>query len=105
MVMMRVNVGQFKAKLSRYLRYVQEKREPLEVCVREKPVAYLTPIRHEPTTEPGMDPNLVDRLRASGLTVVPPKRPKGDWVPRPGKAQAGKSAPNSVVAMRAEKDW
>lgn len=103
--MMKVKVGQLKAHLSHYVRSVQENQEPIEVCVREKPVAYLIPIRKQTGDASGLDEDLMDRLRASGITATPPRRPKGDWTPRPGRARDGREPENTVVAMRGEKAW
>ncbi len=41
---MRVKIGELKAKLSAYLKQVRDSGEPIEVCAREDPVAYLVPV-------------------------------------------------------------
>jgi len=103
--MMKVKVGQLKTHLSKYLRQVQETGESIEVCVREKPVAYLTPIEETPTHRSDLTPEVLEQLAQDGITIIPARVPKGDWVPTPGKARDGKTIDNSVVAMRQEKDW
>jgi antitoxin (DNA-binding transcriptional repressor) of toxin-antitoxin stability system len=102
---MKVKVGQLKAGLSQYLREMQESGEPIEVCVREKAVAYLTPIVREGEKGTSLGPETIESLRAAGIRVVPAKKNKGDWVPVPGKALDGLAMANTVVAMRGEKDW
>lgn len=102
---MTVKVGQLKAHLLKYLRKLQESGEAIEVCVREKSVAYLTPtsdIHHQNSHLP-LD--TVERLQAEGITVIPAKQAKGNWVPTPGKTDDGLHVPNTVVAMRQEKKW
>jgi len=101
----KVKIGQRKAGLSQYLREMQETGEPVEVCVRERPVAYLTPIPRERDTGSSLPPETMERLRAAGIRVIPAKKPKGDWVPIPGKADDSLVIANTVVAMREEKDW
>jgi len=102
LVIMKVKVGQLKAKLSYYLRKVEETQEAVEVCVRETPVAYLNPIREGQRRGGGQE---IEELLASGLVVTPAKTEKGNWAPKPEKAADGRVVENSVVAMREEKDW
>lgn len=102
LVNMKVKVGQLKAHLSRYLREIQETGESLEVCVRETPVAYLTPIGEEKEENP--PPDLVKAMAADGIRIVQ-WGCKKDFVPTPRPAGDGKTFKNTVVAMREEKDW
>jgi prevent-host-death family protein len=102
---MRVKVGELKTHLSKYLREIRETGEPIEVCVREEPVAWLTPARG------GRDQTererLAERIRQSGLVWTnaahPP--PKGRFLPEPVVAPDGRVDIDTVAQMRSEKDW
>jgi antitoxin (DNA-binding transcriptional repressor) of toxin-antitoxin stability system len=103
---MKVKVGQLKTGLSKYLRLIQETGESVEVCVRETPVAYLSPIVEkgiEVESEPPME--WVKALAANGIRIVQWGRKDDDFVPTPRPAGDGRSIKNSVVAMREEKTW
>ncbi|MCC5847285.1 MAG: type II toxin-antitoxin system prevent-host-death family antitoxin [Verrucomicrobia bacterium] len=103
---MKVKVGQLKAHLSQYLREMEASGEPIEVCVRERPVAYLTPIMEKDNhAESGPPPELVKSLAANGIRIVQWGGEDDDFVPTPRPAGDGKQIENSVVAMREEKDW
>ncbi len=96
---MKVKVGELKTQLSKYLRKLEEDGEPIEICVRETPVAYMTPVGR-----PGKDRE-AQRLEAVGIRVTqwgtdgpveiaPPqirKQPTEDF--------------NSVESMRRERNW
>lgn len=101
---MKVKVGQLKANLSKYLREVQETGERIEVCVREKPVAYLTPIEDTGSVEDKRRKEIEDKLEGSGI-VISQWGTKSDFVPTPGLAGDGKTIENTIVAIRQEKDW
>jgi prevent-host-death family protein len=101
---MKVKVGQLKAHLSKYLREVQETGEPIEVCVREKPVAYLTPISDVAADELQERKVLEEKLKLRGIKVVQWGQNRGP-LPKPGKPGDGKTIENTIVAMREEKDW
>ena len=100
---MKVKTGELKTHLSRYLREAGETGTPIEVCVREKTVAYLTPVSHDAETQTARDA-LSARLAAAGVTVNQWGR-KPTQAPCPGHARDGRTAQNSVVAIREEKDW
>ena len=102
---MKVKVGQLKTHLSKYLREIQETGETLEVCVREKPVAYLMPVQDEMHPNAHLRPEILKELRRDGILLTPAKRPKDRWVPKPGKARDGLEIENTIVAMRRERDW
>jgi len=101
---MKVKVGQLKTHLSKYLREVQETGEAIEVCVREKPVAYLTPIEDAGSVEDRRRKEIEDKLAGSGI-VISQWGNKSDFVPAPRPAGDGKKIENTIVAMRQEKDW
>ncbi|MCC5848841.1 MAG: hypothetical protein JJU29_12190 [Verrucomicrobia bacterium] len=105
LVIMKVKVGQLKAHLSQYLREMEASGEPIEVCVRERPVAYLTPIIEDGGKENVPPPELVKSLAANGIRIAQWGRKMDDFVPTPRPAGDGKQIENSVVAMREEKDW
>ena len=102
---MRVKVGQLKARLSEYLRQVEATQEPVEVCVRETPVAWLTPIRKGSEARSGGDSVEVEQLRSLGLKVRLSKVPKGTWKPTAGQPGDGRCVENTVVEIRESKDW
>src|SRR5690606_18809488 len=101
---MKVKLGQLKTHLSKYLREIQESGERLEVCVRETPVAYLTPIKDEKDREAEPPPDIVKSLEDVGLQLTR-WGTKSKRVPIPQPAGDGKTIKNSIVAMREEKDW
>lgn len=104
MVKMKVKVGQLKTHLSQYLREIQETGETLEVCVRERPVAYLTPIAAQAEEADALPPDLEESLAKDGIRIVQWGR-KSDFVPTPRPAGDGKCIENTIVSIREEKDW
>ena len=104
LVIMKVKVGQLKAHLSKYLKTVRETGEPIEVCLREEGVAYLTPVRGKDAGGVDVEKDLEARLQGVGLLVTQ-WRTAGIFEPRPGKAGDGKKMANSIVSMRKERDW
>ncbi|MCC5841810.1 MAG: hypothetical protein JJT96_16975 [Opitutales bacterium] len=101
---MKVKVGQLKARLSQYLRQIEETGETLEVCVRETAVAYLKPIAVASSANKGPAPEILQSVAESGVRLVQWGE-KDNFVPTPRPAGDGKNPRNSVVAMREEKDW
>jgi len=106
---MRVKSAELKTHLARYLRLVQETGEEIEVCVREKPVAYLTPAREEPMNAAR---NLeIHRLEAAfqavGLTLAAPASPPAAEIhlPMPALAEDGRADLCTVEEMRGQQDW
>ncbi|MDA1045224.1 MAG: hypothetical protein O3C57_08385 [Verrucomicrobia bacterium] len=99
---MKVKMGQLKTHLSRYVKALRDGGEPLEICVREDTVAYMTAADKDfPSVQPDL---LRRRLENSGLTISQwgGKRPrKSSTLP----ASETPSGVNSVLEMRAEKDW
>ena len=71
MTIMKIRVADLKTNLSRHLRRLRETGEPIEVCVREEPVAYITSAdRHPDSVAKQVDDALQGRLQAAGLLVV-----------------------------------
>lgn len=105
---MKVRVADLKAHLSRHLRHVSETGETLEVCVRENPVAYLTPAG-------GGAPNadevkaadaLKERLHSAGLTLAKPaSTPRALPAIHVSVAGDGRTDVATVSSLRAAKDW
>ncbi len=99
---MRVKLADLKTNLSRYLREIKASGSPLEVCVRDETVAYLSPVlasssRSEITA-------LTANLEMLGLQVCEWGK-KVSSPPEPGKPGDGKTLENSVVSMRNESVW
>jgi antitoxin (DNA-binding transcriptional repressor) of toxin-antitoxin stability system len=97
---MKVNIGQLKTHLSQYVKELRNGAEPIEVCVREATVAYLTGA--EDRIEGRNDRDLKCALEHAGLAV-------SQW----GRKSAGRrpsvDAPrrdgNTVVEIRRTRDW
>lgn len=102
---MKVKVGELKTHLSSYLRKVEEDGETLEVCVRERPVAYLVPAPADGAIGDATR-GLTGRLQAQGLVVAglaAQQAPAKLGAPR--LAGDGRSDRESVREMRGGKDW
>jgi len=104
---MRVKVAELKTHLSKYLRQIEQDGEPIEVCVREDSVAYLTPARTHDSTRPKKQ-QLAQQLQAVGIQVsqwgveapadLSPQGPLGSCDnPAGGR--------NSVESIRRERNW
>jgi len=105
LVIMKVKVGQLKAHLSRYLKDVRDTGDPIEVCVREDTVAYLTPSRKSQAGSTVLpDPELARQLAADGLNITYWGR-KSSLAPTPGRCANPVKGANSVESIRAEKNW
>ena len=100
---MKVKVGELKTHLSKYLRDLEGSDEPIEVCVREDTVAYLSSAK----AGDGGNPNsarLNRRLEAAGITVsrwgnaAEPLR-------SPGRCENPAGGPNSVETIRRERNY
>jgi len=105
LVTMKVKVGQLKTHLSRYLKDIRETGEPIEVCVREDTVAYLTsPAKYGAASMPQLDPELARLLEDDGLPVTHWGH-KPSTLPNPGHCVAPAKGDNSAESIRAEKNW
>jgi antitoxin (DNA-binding transcriptional repressor) of toxin-antitoxin stability system len=105
---MKVKVGQLKTHLSAYLRELQRTGEPLEVCVRESVVAYLSPSGATGTDATRLvDTQIIEqRLKDAGLSLRRPALPsEGPFIPTPTLAGDGKRDISTLPIMRAERDW
>jgi len=100
---MKVKIGELKTHFSKYLRDLKESDEPIEVCVREDTVAYLTSARAE--NRGHRDPaGLNRRLEAAGITVS-----KWGSAAEPLRAVGSCESPaggtNSVETIRRERTY
>ncbi len=103
---MRVRIGELKAKLSAYLKQVRESGEPIEVCVREDPVAYLVPVGAERDSEKlHAKEELQQRLGACGLKLTAGPTGTKPGKLRPCPARDGRVDVSSVKQMREGRDW
>ncbi len=102
---MKVKVGQLKTHLSKYLKDLRDTGEPIEVCVREDTVAYLTsPALNGAGARPQPDIELAQQLERDGLSITHwGQKPASN--PRPGGCTTPIKGSNSVVSIRAEKSW
>ncbi len=97
---MKVAIGEMKTHLSRYIRELQGGAEPIEVCVRERTVAYLSAPDTKIDRANGKD--LLRAFETDGLQVSQWGRKLGRPLP-PVSGPRGES--NSVVGMRQARDW
>lgn len=101
--LMKVKIGELKTHFSKYLRGLKESDEPIEVCVREDTVAYLTSAKagdsgyHDPA-------GLNRRLEAAGITVS-----KWGSTAAPlcavGRCESPAGGSNSVETIRQERSY
>jgi len=86
----KISVVDLKTNLSKVLREIQSNGETLEVCVRESPVAYLTPIlpKNEEASPMQDIRRLTNRLHDSGLILEAPQEMR-DVVTLPKNHRAG----------------
>jgi antitoxin (DNA-binding transcriptional repressor) of toxin-antitoxin stability system len=102
---MRVKSAGLKARLSHYLRLVHGAGEEIEVCIREKPFAYMTRAK-EPTMNAAEEfriRELEAAFRSAGLTLAAPvsPRPAESRLPTPGQRHTlkrGTTLPASEAA-------
>lgn len=105
---MKVKSAELKTHLSQYLRMVQETGEGIEVCVRDKSVAYLSPAKEDPNCESRTV--AIRKLEAAfqtvGITLSAPTTPATRIpLPTPTMAGDGRSDVCTVQEMRQHRDW
>lgn len=84
-----IGIRELRQNASRYLRLVEEKREPIQITDRGRPVALLSPL---PTG------SRIEQLAASGRL----RRGKGGPLPKPVEPTPGVPLPSEILAeMRA----
>lgn len=105
---MKVKVGELKTHFSKYLRQLQESREPIEVCMREEPVAYLTPLAEGDPRADQAQAMLQSRLAEVGLSLsngVGAVANPREFKPVPSPPGDGRDGVNTVREMRESKDY
>ena len=104
---MKVKVADLKANLSGYLRTLRKTGTPIEVCLREERIAYLTAAPPDPAGAPEAGAlNLQFRLREAGLRWTPPPGPPAPRAtPAPRMAGDGRTDISTIQQMRREKAW
>lgn len=96
---MKVKIGELKANLSKYLQKLKNGGEPIEVCIREAPVAYLIPIGQR-------DKALIeDSLQLQGIRVTQWGLQRVDGMVSPGTCEKPAKGRNSVESIRNERFW
>lgn len=101
---MKVKIAELKTHLSRYIQSLRDGGEPIEVCVREQTVAYLSPLKDPDPGDLRQQNELAQRLERRGLSLRQPGR-VSDRVLSPGEPGDGREVENSIVAIRSEKGW
>ncbi len=99
---MKVNVGKLKAHLSQYLRDLENQSEPLEVCVHDKTVAYLSSAHPLQQRQEGL---AAEALRLVGLETIPAKSPRAIPLDPPVVAGDNHTHIATVSRMRESKQW
>ena len=100
---MRVKSAELKANLSKYLKTVRKTKEPIEILIREEPVAYLTPIEQKSDRESSEEMQnllyLKQALAKDGLILTPNTQPIGSkkTKPEPTIAEDGNTSIDSVA--------
>lgn len=101
---MRVKIAELKTHLSKYVQSVRDGNEPIEVCVREQTVAYLTRAPSSPDIESPEQVLCKERLARKGVRITS-RGIVTRKVLTPGNPQDGRNVGNSVLAIREEKEW
>lgn len=105
---MKIKVAKLKANLSKVLKDIEQTGDTVEVCVREAPVAYLTPVKttkgkHDPRAEINQ---LVHAFAGLGMKLHPPaslRQVKYKISPR--TAGDGRRDINTMEMIRNETPW
>jgi antitoxin (DNA-binding transcriptional repressor) of toxin-antitoxin stability system len=101
---MKVMSAELKTHLGKYLREVEQNRVTLEVCLRDRTVAYLVPATGPlPTGAPHSPREALSRVGIR-LDSSSPRRAKAQIAP-PVLAGDGREDLSSVAAMREDRDW
>jgi antitoxin (DNA-binding transcriptional repressor) of toxin-antitoxin stability system len=96
---MKVKVGELKTQLSKYLRKLEIDGEPIEICIRETPVAYMTAVG-----SPNRDRE-AQRLEALGIRVTQWGTDGRVEIAPPTASESSTVSFNSVESMRGERNW
>jgi antitoxin (DNA-binding transcriptional repressor) of toxin-antitoxin stability system len=107
----KVKSAELKAKLPQYLRRLRETGEPIEVLLRDEPVAYLTPIGNQSKLLAPAEAAELHELKNAfadvGLTLSLEDGHVGALpkLTTPVTAGDGRDDIVTVESMRSEKDW
>lgn len=102
---MKVNVGDLKTHLSKYLRNLEAQDEPVEVCLRDKTIAYLVPAGSDGRSSADTR-EIVARLRKTGLQWNGRSgQSRSDFLPSPQPAGDGRSDLDTTKSIRESRNW
>lgn len=102
----KVKSAELKIHLGRYLRQVEQEGATLEVCVRERTVAYLVPARPADGWGKGAEAGVLSSLKPLGLNVSRATRSSGGGtLPDPVQAGDGREDIVTVEELRRGRDW
>jgi antitoxin (DNA-binding transcriptional repressor) of toxin-antitoxin stability system len=101
---MKVMSAELKTHLGKYLREVEQNRVTLEVCLRDRTVAYLVPAIGPLPVGASHSPREALTLAGIRLDSSSPRRAKSQLSP-PVLAGDGREDLSSVAAMRGDRDW
>jgi antitoxin (DNA-binding transcriptional repressor) of toxin-antitoxin stability system len=97
---MKVKVGELKTHFSKYIRELQEREEPIEVCVREDTVAYLVSAKGGMVND--KETRLKQRLEVVGIRVSRWGRSAESLVSM-GTCEKPAGGANSIETIRRER--
>lgn len=102
---MKVKVGELKTHLSTYLRNLETQNEPLEVCLRDKTIAYL--VAAGPVGRSSADTKeITSQLQEVGLQWNGQGgHNRSNFVPSPQLAGDGRSDIDTTKFLRESRDW
>ena len=102
---MKVKSTELKTHLGRYLRAVEQDLTTIEVCIRDRTIAYLIPATNEGSRSPCEASPLL-ALKRVGVKVQSPTFP-GEEVALSGPVLAGDGREDVVTTdeMRGGRDW
>lgn len=101
---MRVKIAQLKTHLSKYVQSLRDGGEPIEVCVRDQTVAYLTRPGDRQHLDSREQNDLAKRLERRGLHLQQRGR-VSTRILTPGEPGDGRDVENTILAIRSQKDW
>lgn len=101
---MRVKIAELKTHLSKYVQSVRQGGGPIEVCVRDQPVAYLSSAGVSERLISHEQDELVRRLGRRGLHLRQLGKVSTISL-SPVEPGDGRKFKNTIVAMRSEKNW
>lgn len=105
---MKIKVANLKANLSKVLKEIERSGDTVEVCVREAPVAYLTPakpVKGKPGSRAEIE-QLVHAFAGLGMKLHPPASVREEkYTITPRIAGDGRCDISTIEVMRSEKPW